>query len=265
MAFRSLTLFTELRKETPMSHRMIVVPIVLAGLALVAAHNEALAKPKPPRGPKGPEKVTKDLQHAYDRLREVSWLLVADKGAAPPQSRELFDSAKELYRSAQQTFTSGDRESAGEMAKAAHDAARGLKHSLEAQQLPVAGLPAPPAQFGGQFDRFSVDDSLWSEARDLLQRAYDRIQIATEAADAGGTSRMFLEASRRAYTSARRAYSDGDFSRATDLARAAEAWSHVGEHILKASGRQVARGPLPPPDRAPSRRPAGSEPPPALN
>jgi phage shock protein A len=247
---------------------MIVVPIVLTGLALVVAHNEALAKPKPPRGPKGPgEKVTKDLQHAYDRLREVSWILVADKVAAPPQSRELFDSAKELYRSAQQAFTAGDREGAGEMAKAAHDAARGLKHSLEAQQPPVAGLPAPPAQIGGPLDRFSADSSLWIEARDLLQRAYDRIQIATDTADAGSASRLFLEASRRAYTTARRAYSDGDYSRATDLARAAEAWSHVGEHILKASGRQVARGPLlpPPADRIPSRRPAGAEPPPPLN
>lgn len=255
-----------------MLRRMIVVPILLVGLALLAPQSEVAAKPPRPGGPKGPGgHAAKDLQHAYDRLREVNWFLGADKVKALPQTAELLDSAKELYRNAHQTFIEGDRERAGELAKAAHDAARGLKHSLEAQQPPVAALPAPPIQMGGPLDRLTAGGEAWLEARDQLQRAYDRIQIADTAPAVGGPSRQFMDASRRVYAIARRAYGDGDYPRVAELARAAEAWTHVGEHILRASerGEQFARRPLPPPrpdDRAPLRRPGGAESlPPPLN
>jgi|SRR5579872_1758260 len=250
---------------------IVIAAFLVTGLTQLISTMEAVAKPPKARAARGAgAKATKDLQHAYDRLRDVSLYLIADKAKPLPQTAELYDSATELYRSAHRALVDGDRERAGELAKAAHDAARGLKHSFQAPA--VAGLPTPPVDRGGSVDRWIAGQETWQEAREQLERAFNRIQETEAGAPADSPSRQFVEASRRVYTFGRRAYEDGDYPRAVELARAAEAWTHVREHILRSTNQvaQLSRRPLPPPprpdDRPPARRPGGVEPPPpALN
>jgi hypothetical protein len=81
----------------------------------------------------------------------------------------------------------------------------------------------------------------------LIQRTRDRLD---EAGSADGQGRLFLDASRRVYAQARQAYQDRDYVRATELARGAEAWTHVGEHLQRA-GEDVARSRIEPPPPPP--------------
>ncbi|HTU93246.1 MAG TPA: hypothetical protein VMF69_24410, partial [Gemmataceae bacterium] len=180
---------------------------------------------------KGPKKGKNDLQKAYDALTDVAaW---TDGGRArPPRDLEpLIDQAKDLYRDAVRAAREDEPRRGDELAAAAHDAARGLVHALRADAPSVRGLPAPPSR-----DNYELDD--------LLRRTRDRLEDA-EAAEQRGAGRAFLDAARRLYDRARRADRD-DTARALQLARAAEAWTHVGEHLTQVVSR---REPPPPPER----------------
>jgi hypothetical protein len=212
---------------------------------------------KPP-GPKGPEKMNEHLQKSYDALTEASMWLSADRARPPRDLSRLFDQAKDLYREAVKASRNEESRRAAELGLASHDAARGLLHALRANAPTVAGLPAPPAGDG-------------DELEDLLRRAGDHLEDAD--GDARGPGRAFLDAARRLYDQARRA-SREDSARALQLARAAEAWTHVGEHINRADDRDVRRSeperrrdrPLPPEERPrrprPPRGPERDAPPP---
>ncbi len=71
-----------------------------------------------------------------------------------------------------------------------------------------------------------------------------------------GPGTQFLDASRDLYQKARRAYQDKDYARAAELAKGAEAWTHVGEHLQRAG---VGLGG--PPERLPA-KPTEKPPPP---
>jgi hypothetical protein len=227
-------------------------------LTLAATPPDAFAKPagKADKGPKGREKKggpkgkAHDLKKTYDDLAQVSALTrpAGKKGErrGDPDTRRYLDAAKRLYRDAVRAADTAGPE-ARERAVAAHDAARGLKHWVTASLPPVPDLPRPP---GGP-----LGEERWEPARRELQRAADRLG---EVADAGGPAgREFREAADRAYRAARSAYEARDFERAAELARAAEAWTHVGEHLTRATGD----GPPSPPDGRADRVPPPPPPP----
>ena len=190
----------------------------------------AEAKPKK-KGDKGPEKEKKDLQKAYDALTDVAGWTEPGRTRPPRDLAPLIDQAKELYRDAVRAAREDDLRRADELATAAHDAARGLVHALRADAPAFRGIPVPPMR-----------DS--SELEDLFERTRDRLED-TGAAGPRGAGRAFLDAARRLYDQARKADRD-DTARALQLARAAEAWTHVGEHLSRADSR---RDEPPPPER----------------
>lgn len=200
--------------------------------------------PGPKEGPRekdGPKHIA-DLRRAYDILAEVR---PAPKKGGPREDdgRRLFDAAKRLYRDAV-TAADGDGPPNPDQAAAAHDAARGLKHWMAATQPPAPDLPKPPAGPRG--------DDPWESARGELRRAKDRLDDATAAG--GPIGKEFLDAARKAYADGRAAYEAKDYDRAADLARAAEAWSHVGERLARAADRPDGPGgkaPPPPDGKAP--------------
>lgn len=183
------------------------------------------------KGEKGPGKGKNDLQKAYDALSDVVAWSETGRARPPRDLARLVDRAKDIYRDAVRAAREEERRRAEELAKAAHDAARGLVHALRADAPAVRGIPAPP-----------LGDS--SEVDDLLRRTRDRLRDA-DVPESRGAGREFLDAARRLYEQARQADRD-DPIRALQLARASEAWTHVGEHLLLAdSGRNAP----PPPER----------------
>jgi|GEM_PF-3412520 hypothetical protein len=208
------------------------------GLTSVAEANPK--KGKEDKGPKdkGPKKGKNDLQKAYDALTDVAAWTETGRARPPRDLAPLIDQAKDLYRDAVRAAREEELGRADELAKAAHDAARGLVHALRADAPAVRGIPAPPLQ-----DNY--------ELTDLLRRTRDRLEDIGALAPRG-VGRAFLDAARRAYDQARQASRD-DTSRALQLARAAEAWTHVGEHLMRADSRTDYRSPPdrrrpPPPD-----------------
>lgn len=179
---------------------------------------------KPP-GPKGAGKKKDHLQKTYDALTEVSVRMKADRARPPRDTTKLFDRAKDLYRDAVKADREEEGRRADELGLAAHDAARGLLHALRADAPAVASLPAPPVRDDDELD-------------ELLRRTADRLEDGER--DRRGAGRAFLDAARRLYDQARRANRD-ESVRAIQLARAAEAWTHVGEHLNRADERDVRR------------------------
>jgi hypothetical protein len=223
-------------EETTMTRGMRGVVVLLAatliggliawgpadGLIAVAE-----AKPKE-KGNKGPKKGKNDLQKAYDALTDVAAWTERGRSRPPRDLEPLIDEAKDLYRNAVRAAREDELWRAGELATAAHDAARGLVHALRADAPAVKGIPAPPFR-----DDYELDD--------LLRRTRDRLED-TEAQRPRGAGQKFLDASRRLYDQARRTDRD-DKARAMQLARAAEAWTHVGEHLMRADSRVGYRPP----------------------
>lgn len=208
----------------------------------------AEAKPKK-KGDKGPEKGKKNLQKAFDALTDVSAWTEGGRTRPPRDLVPLIDQAKELYRDAVRVAREDDPRRADELATAAHDAARGLVHALRADAPVARGIPAPPVRDG-------------YELEDLLQRTRDRLEETSSLAPRGA-GRTFLDAARRLYDQARQAGRD-DMVRAVQLGRAAEAWTHVCEHLMRADSRRAEppaaertrERPLPPKKRGPSPPPA---------
>lgn len=210
--------------------------------------NLAEAKPKG-KGKKGPKKGKDHLQKAYEALTDVSAWSESGRARTPRDLTPLIDQAKELYRDAVRAARDEEPRRAHELAAAAHDAARGLVHALRAEAPAVRGIPLPPLR-----DDYELDD--------LLRRTRDRLEDFAEAAPRGA-GRAFFDAARRLYDRARRAGRD-DTMRALQLSRAAEAWTHVGEHLSRADNRDVRRlGPERRRERPrPPRRPDREAPPP---
>jgi hypothetical protein len=110
----------------------------------------------------------------------------------------------------------------------------------------------PPPDAGPDAER-----GPWTESLDALTRARDRLAEADRAG--GGPARDVLDAARGVFAQARAAYDGGEYRKAAELARAAEAWSLVPEHLTRA-GWEASAAPLTAPE--PRRKDRGAPPPP---
>ena len=243
-------------------------PIILSVTSLIGVGLAALIQPPPPpdgppphgkaekekKGAPGPEG---DLRRAYDLLRKLR----AENGAGRSEDKlqDWTDRATGLYRKGIKALAADDRRLGHEYGAAAHDLARAVDHARHAAQLDHSDpdLPPPPEGRG-------PDDDQERTIRDL-RHAYDRIEEAKGAE--ADEARYYLDAARDLYKAARRDAEADRFERAGELARAAEAMTHVPEHLAHASGRDD--GPRPDPkgrregpkgDERPRPEPKGSRP-----
>jgi hypothetical protein len=229
---------------------MVSTVLVSLGLASLLP-----AQPPPDGGPvhkaKGKEKAKKkgehelggDLRKAYDLLRRLR----ADDGAAgrpEERLRDWTDRAASLYREGLKAQTAADMFRAREYGTAAHDLARAVDHARNASRFdrPDPDLPAPSDDFG-------LEDTRDRARRDLY-RAYERLEWLG-AWRTSPDSEVYVKAARDLYSAARRDLEAGRDERAGELARAAEAMTHVPEHLAQVGtgrGRFEAIPPPPPPD-----------------
>ncbi len=215
------------------------------------------AQPPPPDGPpvpkikgkgapkkKGEREPGGDLRKAYDLLRRLR----SDEGSAgrpEERIRDWTDRAAALYRDGLKAQTDADMPRARELGTAAHDLARAVNHARNASRFdrPDPDLPPPSDDFG-------LEDTRDRARRDLT-RAYERLGWLGTGRWAPG-SEFYIKAARDLYSAARRDLEAGRDERAGELARAAEAMTHVPEHLAQAGparGEFDARpAPPPPPD-----------------
>jgi hypothetical protein len=215
--------------------------------AKAKAKGKGEAKKKGEAGPKD------DLRKAYNLLRR---LRAADGFAARPEERirDWTERATRYYRDGLKAFDDSNDFLAHEYGAIAHDLARAADHAQNAAFFDRRDpdLPPPPGGFG-------LDGSGERVRRDL-NRAYDRITELDNGDPAPGAG-FYLKASRDLYSAARRDVEAGREERGGELARAAEAMTHVVDHLGHAADRApggrgrvgpqpgVRREPPPPPDR----------------
>jgi hypothetical protein len=238
-----------------MFKRVAMASSVLVSLVLAAFLQ---AQPPPPYGQPQPKAKGKgegkkkgarepggELRKAYDMLRRLR----ADDGATgrpDERLRNWTDRAARLYRDGLRAQAAGDLFSAREYGTAAHDLARAVDHTRNGTRFdrPDPDLPPPS-------DNFGLEDTRERARRDLY-RAYERLgELGTWQAVPG--AEVYIKAARDLYGAARRDLEAGRDERAGELARAAEAMTHVPEHLPQvdaagARGRPVTT-PLPPSDR----------------
>jgi hypothetical protein len=215
---------------------------------------KAKAKGKGEGKKKGEREPGGDLMKAYDLLRRLR----ADDGVAgrpDERLRDWTDRAAALYREGLRAQGAGDFFSAREYGTAAHDLARAVDHTRNATRFdrPDPDLPPPS-------DNFGLEDSR-ERARTDLYRAYERLGWLGAWQVAPG-SEVYVTAARDLYAAARRDLEAGRNERAGELARAAEAMTHVPEHLAQvASARgQVGFRPADPLPKTKGFDPGGPEP-----
>jgi hypothetical protein len=200
----------------------------LLGLALNAA-----MPPEPPQGPAPPAKAKKkedrdpggEMKKAYDLLRRIR---SDNRSVGRPEERlkDWTERATRLYRDAIKAYEKGEERTAREYGVAAHDLARAVDHARNAATFDLDNdLPPPP-------DARGPEDEDERTRRDL-RHAFDRISDLKDDAE-GPEIKFYLDASRDLYNAARRDAVAGRRERAGELARAAEALTHVPEHLARA-------------------------------
>ncbi len=234
------------------------VSSVLISLGLAAAMP---AQPPPPDGGAPPKAKIKakgkgdpkkkgerepggELSKAYDLLRRLR----ADEssGGRPEERlREWTNRAAGLYRDGLKALNAAKGREAREYGAAAHDLARAVDHARNAVRYdrPDPDLPPPSDDFGPEDTR--------ERARRDLYRAYERLGWLGNGQTTDG-SEFYIKAARDLYGAARRDLEAGRDERAGELARAAEAMTHVPEHLARVAegdGQIVFRPASPPPDR----------------
>lgn len=214
----------------------------LLGIALLGvlppATPGAPDRPEPKPKKKGPGGAAGDLRKAYDLLRRLR----ADSrslGRPEERLRDWTERATRYYRDGLRAYDNGDSREAHEYGAMAHDLARAVDHARNATLFEGrdADLPPPPDEGpAGDGTRLRYD----------LRRAYDRIRDGRDL-ERGADSRFYLDAARDLYNAARRDAEAGRNERAGELARAAEAITHVTEHLGHLAGLDDA--PPPPPNK----------------
>jgi hypothetical protein len=204
----------------------------LLGLAMAAAlPPEPASPPKEPPPPKSKKKDDRgpvgELKKTYDLLRRVR----SDSrstGRPEERLRDWTDRATKLYRTALKSLEKGENREAREYGTAAHDLARAVDHARNAATFELDDDLPPPPEAGGPEE----EDE---RTRRDLRRAYDRI---VEMREIRGVTDLpfYLDASKDLYNAARRDATSGRRERAGELARAAEALTHVPEHLARATG-----------------------------
>lgn len=203
------------------------------------------AEKKADEGPAG------DLHHAYHLLRRLrSDGQAADRPDA--RLREWTDRAAKFYRAGVQAFKDENPELAHEYGAIAHDLARAIEHAQGAalSDRPDDELPPPPRKDGAGRGR---------EVRDELTKAYERLREGDDGSDAGPEAKYFRDAASDLYREARRDFEARRIERAGHLARAAEAMSHVAEHLGHAADERRAPSPKAEPKGRGGRRKAESK------
>jgi hypothetical protein len=233
-------------------HKLVAaLSTVLVSLGLAAFYQPppAAGQPFPKAKGKGDPKKKGgpggELRKAYDLLRRLR----ADDGAGgrpEERLREWTDRAAGLYRDGLRALNAGDQYLAREYGAAAHDLARAADHARNGARFdrPDPDLPSPSDDFG-------LEDTSERARRDLY-RAYDRLRWLGSWQAAPGAE-FYNKAARDLYGAARRDLEAGRDERGGELARAAEAMTHVPEHLAQVGegrGRvDVRPAPVHPPDR----------------
>jgi len=197
--------------------------------------------PPPPKGKhaaKEREKTKKqapgdELRKTYTLLRRIRSDSV--EGKSEPRIKDWADRATDLYRRAIQARRD-DPHRSHELAIASHDLARAADHAGNAARLDRGDdleLPPPPDGDG--------PDGADERNRHDLQRAYERIQEALET-ELERENAFYINAAKDLYNAARRDLEAGRVERGGELARAAEAMTHVPEHLDMAANGEP-RGP----------------------
>ena len=207
----------------------------------------AKAKGKGPPKKKAEREPGGGLRKAYDLLRRPR---AEEAGAARPDARirDWTRRAAEFYREGLRAQAGGELERAREYGAAAHDLARAVDHARNAARYdrPDPDLPAPGGDFG-------AGDTRIRASRDLY-RAYDRlVWLGTWRPVAG--LEVYMKAARDLYSAGRRDLEAGRDERAGELARAAEAMTHVPEHLSRATTEGDSALPPPPPREGPETQP----------
>jgi hypothetical protein len=200
----------------------------LLGIALTG-----MIPPEPTQGPPPPGKAKKkedkgpgdEMKKAYDLLRR---LRSDNRSVGRPEERlkDWTDRATQLYRDALKAFDRGEERKAREYGVAAHDLARAVDHARNAATFDLDNDLPPPPDAGGP------EEEAERTRRDL-RHAYDRITDLKDEAE-GPQIKFYLDASKDLYNAARRDAVAGRRERAGELARAAEALTHVPEHLARA-------------------------------
>jgi hypothetical protein len=167
-----------------------------------------------------------DLTKTYDLLRRVR---TDGRTTGRPEERlkDWTERATKLYRKAVAAAEKGEDRKAREYGTAAHDIARAVEHARNASTVePDDSLPPPPD---------SVKDD--ERTRRDLTHAHDRI-VDLRDDDDSPESAFYFKASKDLYNAARRDAEAGRMDRAGELARAAEALSHVPEHLARADSER---------------------------
>jgi hypothetical protein len=224
--------------------------------AKAKAKGKGEAKKKGEDGPKG------DLTKAYDLLRRLR-ADATSAGRPEERIRDWTERATQYYRDGLKALNAGDDFLAHEYGVIAHDLARASDHARNAALLDRRDpdLPPPP-------DWDGPGDAGERVRRDLY-RAYERITGYSDRDLAPGAG-FYLKAARDLYSAARRDVEAGRDERGGELARAAEAMTHVAEHLGHAADgppdgrgrlgfRPGGREELPPPPEPREKRPERRE------
>jgi hypothetical protein len=179
----------------------------------------------------GPEE---DLRKAYGLLHR---LRAKGRSADRPEARirDWTERAVQFYRDGIKAYEQGDQRLAHEYGAIAHDLARAVDHAHNAMLFDRADddLPAPPA--GPDLEE--IPGPLPKDLRKVYDRLGDDVDVPG--------SRFYRDAARDLYNAAKRAAEEGRHERAGELARAAEAMTHVIDHL----GHAADKSPWPEPPR----------------
>ncbi len=177
-------------------------------------------------GKKGEPGPAGDLRRAYELLRRIKGD-DGPSGRTDERLRDWTERAAKLYRQGVQAHSTDNPRLAHEYGTAAHDLARAVDHARNASRFDRADpdLPPPPEGPGPGGDG--------AQARRDLRHAYDRIRELDDAD--GADAKFYVDAARDLYNAARRDIQGDRHERAGELAKAAEALTHVPEHLEHAA------------------------------
>ncbi len=199
----------------------------LMSLALAAISPGPRDDPPPHHKAKQKEghKPGGELKKTYDLLRHLQ-AGARTPGRSEDRLKEWTERSVKYYREAVEASEGGDERKSHELGLAAHDLARAVDHARNAASFdPDNDLPPPPDAGGpeGEDERNLRD----------LKHAHDRISELRDRNDPD--TKFYFTTSKDLYNAAQRDAVAGRRDRAGELARAAEALTHVPEHLAKAS------------------------------